>query len=213
MQAMPTASGHSLRALLLAALVLLAATVAVPAGAFSLDSVTARECVRGDCQQGEGTLQLKTQWGEGFYRGGFENGQFHGQGRLELPISFLATEIYVGDWREGQRDGRGKHWNGKGNLYIGEWRNDKRHGQGSYFFNLPRWEENRHTEFWLKDNTENYTGEFVNDHYQGQGVYRWTDGQRYEGQFFASEKHGPGVFYYSTGVRREQFWEYGELIR
>lgn len=213
MYPLPTASSSLSRVVWQFSFWLLTALFTAPAAALSLDSVTDRECVRGDCQQGEGTLEFKTPWGEGFYRGGFENGQFHGYGRLELPISFLNKEVYVGDWRDGKRDGRGTHWNGEGNLYIGQWRNDKRHGQGSYFFNLPRWEENRHTEFWLKDNTENYTGEFVNDHYQGQGVYRWPDGQRYEGGFFASDKHGPGVFYYSTGTRREQYWEYGELIR
>jgi len=181
--------------------------------AFAMDEVTAQQCLRGDCQNGDGTLELANPWGKGRYVGEFKDGEFHGYGRLELPISFLDREIYVGNWREGDRSGRGTHWNGKGNLYIGQWADDKRNGQGSYFFNLPRWEENRHSEFWLKDNTENYTGQFVNDHYQGQGVYRWPDGQRYEGQFFASDKHGPGTFYYTTGTRREQYWEYGELLR
>ncbi len=181
--------------------------------AFAFDEVTARECVRGDCLEGSGTLELATQWGKGRYTGEFKSGEFHGYGRLEMPISFLDREIYVGNWVQGQRDGRGTHWNGRGNLYIGQWANDKRHGQGSYFFRLARWEENKHTEFWLKENTENYTGEFVNDHYQGKGVYRWPDGQRYEGEFFASDKHGPGTFYYATGTRREQYWEYGELLR
>ncbi len=181
--------------------------------AFAYDEITARECVRGDCQNGRGTLELNTQWGKGRYEGEFKDGEFHGYGRLELPLSFLDREIYVGHWVAGQRVGRGTHWNGRGNLYIGEWANDKRHGQGSYFFGLPRWEENRHTEFWLKENTENYTGEFVNDHYQGKGEYRWPDGQRYVGEFFASDKHGPGTFYYATGTKREQYWEYGELLR
>ena len=194
-------------------LLLMLFLVSQPLFGLPLDSVTARECVRGDCENGDGTLELTTEWGKGRYVGEFVEGQFHGHGRLEIPISFLEKEIYVGQWREGERAGRGKHWNGRGNLYIGQWRDDKRNGQGSYFFNLPRWEENRHTEFWLRDNTENYTGEFVNDHYQGQGVYRWEDGQRYEGGFFSSDKHGEGTFYYPTGTKREQYWEYGELIR
>lgn len=191
----------------------LALAYAASAQAFNMDTVNARECVRGDCVNGEGVLELATVWGKGRYVGEFKNGEFDGYGRLELPISFLEREVYVGDWRNGERSGRGKHWNGKGNLYIGQWANDKRNGQGSYFFNLPRWEENEHTEFWLKEHTENYTGQFVNDHYQGQGVYRWPDGQRYEGGFFASKKHGLGTFYYSTGTRREQVWEYGRLVR
>ncbi len=178
-----------------------------------LNSVTRQECVRGDCENGRGTLELSTEWGKGSYVGEFADGKFDGYGRLELPISFLENEVYVGNWNAGIREGRGTHWNGQGNLYIGQWRNDKRHGQGSYFFNLARWEENAHTEFWLQENTENYTGEFVNDHYQGQGTYRWPDGQKYVGEFFASDKHGPGTFYYATGTARQQYWEYGELLR
>ena len=89
----------------------------------------------------------------------------------------------MGNWERGLRVGRGTHWNGKGNLYIGQWRDNKRNGIGSYFFNLSEWRENQHSEYWLKENTENYTGEFVNDHYQGQGTYRWVNGHRYEGAF------------------------------
>ncbi len=177
-----------------------------------LDSVTSQACVYGDCENGSGRLELKTEFGKGLYRGEFLNGKFHGRGRLEVPISFLEKSIYVGDWDEGIRSGRGTYWNGKGNLYIGEWRDDKRNGHGSYFFGLPRWEENKHTEYWLSENVENYTGNFVNDHYQGRGTYRWPNGQRYEGGFFASKKHGPGTFFYSTGTRRNQVWEYGKFV-
>ena len=195
-------------------LVTIAALLAPLSGTASmLDNVTERNCVRGDCVNGDGTLELRTPWGTGSYVGEFQDGEFHGYGRLEVPISYSDEEVYVGNWVNGARNGRGKHWDGEGNLYIGEWRNNKRHGQGSYFINLPEWQENRHTEFWLKENTENYTGEFVNGHYHGQGTYRWADGQKYEGGFFASEKHGHGTFYYSTGSPRPQYWQYGELIR
>lgn len=180
----------------------------------SLESVTGETCVRGDCITGRGTMEFNTPFGAGSYAGDFENGEFHGHGRLEIPISWTQREVYVGDWENGIRSGRGKHWNGTGNLYIGEWRDNKRNGQGSYFFNLPQWRENQHTEFWLKENTENYSGSFVNDHFQGQGTYRWPEGNRYEGGFFAGEKHGPGTYYYQkTGTARQQWWEYGDFIR
>ncbi|MEQ8315429.1 MAG: hypothetical protein RL839_08200 [Gammaproteobacteria bacterium] len=203
----------SIRLLLGVLSVALAATSGL-AGAQSLDSVTAQTCVRGDCVSGIGTMEYATPFGKGTYAGEFEEGEFHGHGRLEIPISWTQKEVYEGDWENGIRSGRGKHWNGKGNLYIGEWRANKRNGYGSYFFNLPRWEENQHTEFWLRENTENYTGEFLNDHFHGQGTYRWPEGQRYEGGFFAGEKHGPGTFYYAkTGTARQQWWNYGDFIR
>ena len=179
----------------------------------SLKEVTEEECVYGSCGNGRGTLSLKTPWGLGEYMGDCGDEGFHGYGRLEIPISFTQRAVYAGNWVRGQREGRGTHWNGEGKLYIGEWRNNKRHGTGSYFFNIPEWKENEHTEFWLKENFENYTGDFIEDHFQGKGTYRWPDGQRYEGSFFASDKHGEGVFYYTTGTSRKQFWHYGDLLR
>ena len=113
----------------------------------------------------------------------------------------------------GIRSGRGSYWNGKGNLYIGQWKDDKRNGSGSYFFNLPQWRENEHSEFWLRENTENYSGEFLDDFYHGRGTYRWPGGQKYVGSFFANNKHGPGTYFYSTGTRREQVWDYGDFVR
>ena len=179
----------------------------------SLKDVIEEECVYGDCNFGRGTMRLKTSWGPGEYVGNFEDGEFHGYGRLEVPISFTERAVYAGNWANGFREGRGTHWNGDGKLYIGEWRNNMRHGVGSYFFNIPDWQENKHTEFWLKDNYENYTGDFVEDHFQGQGTYRWPDGQKYVGGFFASDKHGEGTFFYVTGTSRKQYWNYGDLIR
>ena len=123
----------------------------------SLKEVTEEECVYGSCGNGRGTLSLKTPWGLGEYIGDFRDEEFHGYGRLEIPISFTQRAIYAGNWVRGQREGRGTHWNGEGKLYIGEWRNNKRNGTGSYFFNIPEWKENEHTEFWLKENFENYT--------------------------------------------------------
>ncbi|MEX0619427.1 MAG: hypothetical protein WDZ76_07845 [Pseudohongiellaceae bacterium] len=198
----------------LAGLLLLGLVLAAgPAGAQMLLEQTGGECVYGDCGNGRGTMEIRVPQGKAVYRGYFKDGEFHGQGRLEEPLSPNDKAIYDGNWEAGQRSGRGTFWNGKGNLYIGQWRNDVRHGRGSYFFNLPRWDENRHTEFWLSRNIENYTGEFRDDLYHGEGSYRWADGNRYEGEFFANDKHGPGTFYYSTGTAREQFWEHGELLR
>lgn len=186
---------------------------AVSIHAQSLAEVTSEECVRGDCTEGRGKLELTTPWGKGAYSGNFREGEFDDFGRLEVPISFTEKSIYVGKWERGVRAGRGTFWNGKGKLYIGQWRNDKRHGQGSYFFNLGEWRENEHSEYWLTENTENYSGNFFEDFYQGQGTYRWPGGQKYVGGFFANNKHGPGTYYYVTGTERKQLWNYGDFVR
>ena len=203
-----------LAAVLYLALGLLAqASIAQPGNAQLLAGVTEEVCVFGDCENGSGRLELTTSFGKGLYSGNFLDGEFDGRGRLEVPISFLERSIYVGSWDRGVRSGRGTYWSGKGNLYIGQWRDDERNGRGSYFINLPRWNENEHSEYWLMENTENYSGEFVDDNYQGQGTYRWAGGAKYVGGFFANNKHGPGTYYYATGVGRTQLWHYGDFVR
>jgi hypothetical protein len=172
-----------------------------------------RQCIYGDCRDGFGIVEIRNEWGTDRYEGGFRDGKYHGHGRFEFMASRTERGYYDGDWSMGMREGRGTHWDGKANLYIGQWRDDLRHGRGSYFFGVRDWLPNKHSEFWLSENVENYSGDFVDDLYQGKGTYRWPDGQRYVGDFFANEKHGPGTFFYPTGTRREQVWRYGRLVR
>jgi len=172
-----------------------------------------RACVFGDCLNGFGTLEITTNVGRNVYRGNFKDGKYHGNGKLEESLTVTTRAYYDGNWDMGVRSGRGTYWNGTGNLYIGQWRNDKRDGQGAYFFGVKDWTPNKHSEFWLSENVENYSGGFQNDLYFGHGTYRWPDGQKYVGEFFANDKHGPGTFYYPSGTIRPQVWEYGEFIR
>lgn len=183
------------------------------ASAQMLATVTEKTCVQGDCENGSGVMELRTEFGKGKYEGQFSAGLFHGYGRLDIPVSNIERTSYLGNWAQGKREGRGTYWNGKGNLYMGQWQNDMRHGVGTYVVNLPRWTDNLYTEYWLQQNTENYTGEFLDDHYHGKGTYRWQNGSKFTGGFFANKKHGPGTFYYETGTARQQVWEYGEWIR
>lgn len=183
------------------------------ASAQMLSTVTNMKCVQGDCENGSGVLELSTAFGKGRYEGQFVDGKFDGYGRLEVPVSNIARSTYLGNWEQGKRSGRGTYWSGTGNLYIGQWRDDKREGIGTYVVNLPRWTDNLYTEYWLKENTENYSGEFVNDHYHGEGTYRWANGSKFVGGFFADKKHGRGTFYYETGTARPQVWEYGDWIQ
>lgn len=189
-------------------------------GASAADSLRApvelkelsRECIFGDCADGYGTLEMKTNVGTNTYRGNFKEGKYHGFGKLTEMISRTERAYYDGNWDLGVRNGRGTYYNGKDRLYIGMWKNDKREGRGSYFFGIEDWKENKYSEQWLSENVENYTGDFVNDLYQGRGTYRWPDGQKYVGEFFANDKHGPGTFIYPRGTIREQVWEFGEFV-
>lgn len=207
-------AGHLMRVFFCAALLLVAnAAQAQIATDPPVMREISRQCTFGDCQNGYGTLEIKTNFGVNSYRGHFKDGKYHGNGKLIEMLSVTERAYYDGNWDAGLKSGRGTFWNGKGDLYIGEWQADKRHGRGSYFFGITDWTENKYSEFWLSENVENFTGNFANDLYQGQGTYRWKDGQKYVGEFFANDKHGPGTFYYPSGTIRQQVWEYGKFVR
>ena len=55
---------------------------------------------------------------------------------------------YVGDWKDGKREGYGIKYYIDGTVYKGQWRNDNKHGQGSItYLNgvkfIGQWENNK----------------------------------------------------------------------
>ncbi len=171
-------------------------------------------CHRGDCISGYGILVEETERGLTRYRGEFREGQYHGSGRLEY---LDGGETYKGRWMIGKKQGRGTMWsrsvgwtstNNIYDVYIGNWRNDRRNGMGTQAFMIKDWVEDRNSETWLINNTENYTGEFLNDIFTGQGTYRWADGTKYTGGWAAGKKHGRGYFDFGTGIRSDRIFEF-----
>jgi hypothetical protein len=67
------------------------------------------------------------------YGGELKNGKPHGQGRIKYFYEGKAEANYVGDFKDGKRDGFGKWimFDGSG-FYEGEWKLDKFHGKGTY---------------------------------------------------------------------------------
>ncbi len=161
-------------------------------------------CIRGDCENGTGTLVHMTELGLATYRGAFREGNYHGYGRLVLHE---RGENYKGNFLNGRKHGRGILWDDNNNVYIGQWRNDRRNGQGTQAFNVDGWYEDRNTERWLAENTENYTGEFRNDVFAGQGTYRWANGTRYVGGWMANKKHGRGYFDFGNNIRSPRVFD------
>lgn len=166
-------------------------------------------CLSGDCITGKGTLVEETDRGLRTYRGDFLNGEFHGFGRLTYNDE---GEHYKGRFRNGKKEGRGTLWDKEGNVYMGQWRNDRRNGMGVQAFRVADWSEDKYTEEWLRENTENYYGEFQNDVFFGEGTYRWEDGTKYVGNWVANKKHGRGYFDHGTGYKAWRTFEFDERI-
>jgi hypothetical protein len=80
-------------------------------------------------------------------------------------LTFPDREKYVGEWRDGKRNGQGTNIYASGEKYVGEWRDDKRSGQGTNIY----------------ASGETYVGEYKDSEKNGQGTYTFANGTVKEG--------------------------------
>ncbi|MDA9148891.1 hypothetical protein N9O08_03185 [Alphaproteobacteria bacterium] len=74
---------------------------------------------------------------------------------------------YVGDWKNGNRNGKGVFTWKTGDEYEGEYKDGKRHGQGILTYS----------------NGDKYEGDWVNGHWTGEGIVTFANGTKKEGVF------------------------------
>ena len=124
------------------------------------------------------------------YKGDVENGKPNGLG----VIINTNKGKYVGEWKDGKKQGQGTFTYGKGKWegekYEGEFKDGYRHGQGTY-----TWSDG-----------DKYVGEFKDDKPNGQGTYTWSDGRKYEGEFEDGIKHGQGTYTLPNGSKFVGQW-------
>lgn len=123
------------------------------------------------------------------YRGGWQNGLFHGEGELVLPdgtvhrgqffqglahgpgtTTLPSGEVLSGGYVKGKVQGPGRRSYADGRVYEGELRDNKPHGQGLLMFTDGRTHE----------------GLFVEGKPRGYGIRTWSDGRHVEGLFVDS---------------------------
>ena len=132
-----------------------------------------------------------------YYIGEYKDGKMHGKG----TIFFKNGKIkYEGNFVNNKKEGMGKYFfeygeyfikeNSKkyylsnGDYYLGPWLNDKRYGIGKIF---------------LKNGKVKYAGDFVNNKFEGNGMYIFEDGYYYYGQWMDDYQHGKGNIYDKKG--------------
>ena len=108
------------------------------------------------------------------YVGLFKNGMFDGRGR----IIFRKGDYYEGEFKENRANGYGKYVNTKKEIYNGSWVNDTQEGYGELILN----------------NGSRYIGEFKNGMEHGKGKITWNDSSFYEGDFVENSFHGYGIY-------------------
>ncbi len=101
---------------------------------------------------------------QGSYAGGCKDGKAEGRGTAK------GSAVYVGEFHEGRKHGRGvKTWPW-GDRYDGDFLSDAKHGIGRYTWGA-------RSAF----AGDRYEGGFANDKRNGYGVYVWASGDAYAG--------------------------------
>lgn len=127
-----------------------------------------------------GTGQATKTYSDGsVYVGQMKDGKRDGFGTITLA----SGNVYTGEWKNNLKNGYGVFTWSDGDVYTGEFVNDKRTGQGKYV--------------WA--NGDVYTGEFKDNQPNGIGRYAWTNGNAYEGEFKNGKRDGHGKMLFSTG--------------
>lgn len=146
--------------------------------------------------QGTGTLVLDD---ECLYTGHFSKGLFHNKGEFCWSSENITYEgdfdygditgkgeykwsdgsTYLGEVKDGLRDGHGVFRNSAGQMYDGNWKLGKQHGQGKYWYD--------------RSGSIIYNGEWNMGFRNGYGTMRYNNGNTYEGYWSNNRKHGYGI--------------------
>lgn len=117
-----------------------------------------------------------------YYSGQWKGGKRHGWGTLGKRCgNGYAKRIYIGQWRNGFKEGEGKQFYKDGGVYFGYWSGNKRHGFGI---------------MWFADGSL-FLGNWMNDMYHGTGILFEVNKDRYEGSFENGLKNGEGKYFHN----------------
>jgi hypothetical protein len=132
-------------------------------------------------------------------------------------ISYSDGSTYVGQLRDGKRNGHGI-WKGRGTQYEGEFRDNHQHGHGyqtwsdgrSYdgSFKLSKFSGKGRMVWNTEKGVQTYEGEYSNDLKHGQGKFIWSDGRMYDGQWDSGKRHGKGLQVDVKGRRKFGVWSH-----
>jgi len=128
-------------------------------------------------------------WADGEkYEGDWENDNIHGKG---VRI-YADGSRYEGDWENDNRHGKGTYtWEEEAEKikYEGDWHDDNRHGKG--------------TMIWLNDGSK-YEGNFKNGNRHGKGILTFGENSKFAGDiiesyFVEGSRNGQGIYKYKNG--------------
>ena len=131
------------------------------------------------------------------YEGEIKNSNFNGKGKLISPNG----EIYIGDFVEREKTGTGKIIFEDGTIFEGQVEKGELKGEGKMTWKNGYEYEGNFDGFKLSGkgklkgpNQELYEGDFTNNFFNGNGVYTYPNGNIYEGEFSFGTKKGKGIY-------------------
>jgi hypothetical protein len=128
------------------------------------------------------------------YVGEFKDGKRNGQG----TYTFASGNKYVGEYKDDKIDGQGTYTFANGNIYIGKFKDGKRNGQGTYTF----------------ASGNKYVGEYKDDKRNGQGTYTLANGDKYVGEWKDNQRNGEGTEYALNGsIINQGIWVDDKFVR
>ena len=125
------------------------------------------------------------------YVGEYKNGNRHGKG----TYTHANGDKYVGDYNNDKRTGQGTYTYPSGDKYVGEYKDALPHGQGTYIY----------------ANGDKYKGVFINNNRTGLGSYWFSNGDEYLGEFKNGKLHGQGTYTYVNGSKKVGEWKNDKL--
>ena len=137
-------------------------------------------------------------------------------------INYANDDQYLGEIKNGLRNGKGKMTYSNGNIYSGDWIDDVFHGKGTYLKPNGQsisgdWENGyliRGQIIFFKGvmGEEKYIGEVVYSFFgypvpHGMGAYFYMNGDKYVGEFVDYKREGKGTFTWANGDSYCGFWQ------
>jgi len=124
----------------------------------------------------------------------------------KAPVLLSDDSVYVGQWKDGKRYGKGICYLSNGGLMEGYWSNGL-HMRGRMifpngdvyegeYFHMRKQGKGRFEDF---KSEVSYEGEWLNELKHGFGVEKMNDGSTYEGYFEDDMKNGQGTFRWPAG--------------
>ena len=126
-------------------------------------SVFAVTAFAADCKVNDSDISAE-------YVGGCVNGLAHGRGKAK------GSDTYEGEFKQGNKHGKGVYSWSSGGTYEGNYLDDKASGKGVMIF----------------PSGARYEGDWLKGVINGKGIWHYKDGTKYDGEFQSNRRHGFG---------------------